>query len=239
MSMPFRLPLRPLLRLVALLPFSFAALPAEADPAGALRVALVDVAAGDWAGAKLAAEGPIAKDIVEWNRLRAGEALLGDYEDFLARRPDWPGLALIRRKGEAAVARSTTPERVVAWFQTTQPVTVEGSVALMRALSALGQDDAARAEAVRAWIALSFSSDQEQALLATYPKALAQVQRDAAGSAPLGRRSGRGRADVAPRRSGLARIGRGAAGASGGFAGGGRQAQGCAQVAREGSWPCL
>ncbi len=149
--------------------------PAGADEAGALRAALMDVGARDWAGAQAAAQGAIAQDIVEWHRLRAGEGLLGDYEAFLQRRADWPGLALLRRKGEEAVARSTTPERVVAWFGGGQPQTVEGSFALIRALSALGQADAARAEAVRAWIAMSFTTEQEQALLTAYPQALADV----------------------------------------------------------------
>ncbi len=149
--------------------------PAQADQASALRAALADVGREDWAGAQAAAQGPIAQDIVEWNRLRAGDGTLTDYEQFLARRPDWPGLALLRRKGETAVARSSTPERVLAWFAQGQPETVEGAFALIRAYAALGQTAEAQAEAVRAWIALSFTSEQEAALLAAYPKALAPV----------------------------------------------------------------
>ncbi len=169
---PFRF--RLILRLV-LLGLLLLAAPVRADEAASLRAALNDVGRGDWAGAAAVAEGPVARDLVEWFRLRAGEGLLGDYEAFLARRADWPGLALIRRKGEEAVARSTSPERVVAWFDGGQPATAEGSAALIRALAATGQADAAQAEAVRGWIALSFSADQEAALLAAYPRALAQV----------------------------------------------------------------
>src|SRR5690606_24726981 len=78
--------------------------PATADPA-ALRAALARSAAQDWDGAAAAARpaGALAMDIVEWQRLRAGEGRLGDYEDFLSRRPDWPGLDWLRRRGEAAV----------------------------------------------------------------------------------------------------------------------------------------
>ena len=117
---------------------------------------------------------------MEWSRLRAGEGTLTEYEDFLARRPDWPGLALLRRKGEEAVARSTNPERVLAWFASGQPETVEGSFALIRAYAALGRTEDAQAEAVRAWIALSFTSDQETTLLAAYPSALAPLHETAA-----------------------------------------------------------
>ena len=149
--------------------------PVQAGEAAGLRTALAAAGAEDWAAATAAAEGQVSDDIVEWLRLRSGEGQLGEYEAFLQRRPDWPGLGLLREKGEAAVALSTSAERVLAWFNGGQPETVEGSFALIRAYTALGQTDAARAEAVRAWLALSFTAEQEAALLESYPKALAQV----------------------------------------------------------------
>lgn len=149
--------------------------PVQAGEVAGLRTALSAAGAEDWAAATAAAEGQVSDDIVEWLRLRSGEGQLGEYEAFLQRRPDWPGLGLLREKGEAAVARSTSAERVLAWFNGGQPETVEGSFALIRAYTALGQTDAARAEAVRAWLALSFTAEQEAALLEAYPKALAQV----------------------------------------------------------------
>jgi len=149
--------------------------PVQAGEVAGLRTALSAAGAEDWAAATAAAEGQVSDDIVEWLRLRSGEGQLGEYEAFLQRRPDWPGLGLLREKGEAAVARSTSAERVLAWFNGGQPESVEGSFALIRAYTALGQTDAARAEAVRAWLALSFTAEQEAALLEAYPKALAQV----------------------------------------------------------------
>lgn len=149
--------------------------PVQAGEVAGLRKALAAAGAEDWAAATAAAEDQVSDDIVEWLRLRSGEGQLDEYEAFLQRRPDWPGLGLLREKGEAAVARSTSAERVLAWFNGGQPETVEGSFALIRAYTALGQTDAARAEAVRAWLALSFTAEQEAALLEAYPKALAQV----------------------------------------------------------------
>ena len=89
---------------------------ALADGAAALRTALDRAAAGDWAGAGAAAQGggQVAADIIEWQRLRAGEGRLGEYEDFLARRAAWPGMRLLKEKGGEAVARSTHPGRVLA-----------------------------------------------------------------------------------------------------------------------------
>ena len=163
------------LRLVALSLFLVTPWKLHADEVSGLRTALAAAGAENWAAAAAAAEGQVSDDIVEWLRLRSGDGLLGEYEAFLQRRADWPGLRLMREKGEAAVARSTSAERVLAWFNGGQPETVEGSFALIRAYTALGQTDAARAEAVRAWIALSFTAEQETALLEAYPKALAQV----------------------------------------------------------------
>lgn len=150
---------------------------AHADEAEALAAALARAEAQDWPGATAAAQGAgaVGADIVLWQRLRAGEGLLGEYEDFAARRPDWPGLALLRQKGEVAVARSSTPERVVGYFAGRTPATGGGALALVRALAALGRGAEAEAEAVRAWRDLSFEAGDEADLLAMFPQALGQV----------------------------------------------------------------
>ncbi len=117
----------------------------------------------------------MGRDVIEWQRLRAGDGTLGEYEDFLARRPDWPGLPFLKEKGEEAVARSTTPGRVIAYFGADVPETAEGAIALVRALQATGQADLAETEAMRAWVELEFTADEEAALLALAPEALKRV----------------------------------------------------------------
>ncbi|MDR5653029.1 lytic transglycosylase domain-containing protein [Ruixingdingia sedimenti] len=148
------------------------AAPAQDAP---LARAMARAAAQDWAAAAEAAQplGPLAADIVEWMRLRAGEGRLGDYEAFVARRADWPGLDLLRRRGEAAVARSQTPARVIAWFADTAPQTAEGALALVRALRAAGQDTRADAVAAAAWAELPFTADEQAAMLLLAGPALA------------------------------------------------------------------
>ena len=39
---------------------------------------------------------PAARDVIEWHRLRAGEGELTEYEAFLKRRSDWPGLPYLK-----------------------------------------------------------------------------------------------------------------------------------------------
>jgi soluble lytic murein transglycosylase len=147
--------------------------PAMADEADDLRAALRYVAAEDWSSAAATASGDLARDIVEWHRLRAGEGRLGEYEAFLARRADWPGLALLRSEGEVAVARSTDPARVIAWFGADKPRTAKGALALIRALIAQGRTEEAEAEAFRAWTELPFDATDQTYLLDQFGGALA------------------------------------------------------------------
>jgi soluble lytic murein transglycosylase len=141
------------------------ATPVWADDAANLRSALRFVAAADWPAAQSAATGQIAQDIVEWHRLRAGDGRLGEYEAFLARRADWPGMPLLHEKGEAAVARSTDPARVIAYFNGQPPETATGALALIRAYLAQGMAAEAEAEATRAWVALPFDAAEQTLLL--------------------------------------------------------------------------
>lgn len=142
------------------------AAPAAAQTA-ALRTALAQAADRDWATALVTASGAgeIGIEILAWMRLRDGQGTLTEYEEFLARNPDWPGLELLRSKAEAAVARSSTPGRVIAWFGSGNPATPAGAMALLRALNATGQTEAAEAEARRAWVALTFDATEEAAFL--------------------------------------------------------------------------
>jgi soluble lytic murein transglycosylase len=143
--------------------------------AQALRAALAHVARGRWAEADAAVRaggGPVAIDIVRWHWLRAGEGRLGDYEDFLARRADWPGLDLLRRKGEEAVARSREPARVIAYFSAGAPQTAIGTIAHVEALLAEGRRDEAVAVAVAAWKRLAFTPGEAAALQAALPGTL-------------------------------------------------------------------
>ncbi|MGV8988208.1 MAG: transglycosylase SLT domain-containing protein [Cypionkella sp.] len=128
----------------------------------------------DWEGAAAAAmsAGTVGADLIEWQRLRAGDGLLGDYETFLSRRPDWPGLPYLKSNGEVAVARSTDPDRILAYFGTDKPQTAGGALALIGALEAKGRHANAVAVATRAWVDLKFSADEQKQILAGYAREL-------------------------------------------------------------------
>lgn len=150
-----------------------AALPSaatESKEISALRAAQRLADTKDWEGAQAAAmaAGPVGADVIEWQRLRAGDGFLGDYEAFLARHPDWPGLAFLKTAGESAVARSQDPARILAYFGSALPKSAAGALALQRALEASGRHAEAVAEATRAWTALKFSAEEQAQILALY-----------------------------------------------------------------------
>ena len=154
-----------------------AATAGEAQEIAALTAAMKLVDKGDWEGARAAAmaAGPVGADVVEWSRLRAAKGFLGDYEGFLARRPDWPGLPYLKEKGEVAVARSDDPQRVLAYFGTDLPRSGAGSLALAAAYDALGRKTEAEAEVMRGWAALKFSAEDQATVLARYRAAVSVV----------------------------------------------------------------
>ena len=164
----FALPLRVLALLtgLALTP----ALAYDAKEIIALRDAQGLAIQQDWAEASSRAQGAgaVGADVIEWQRLRAGEGLLGEYEAFLARRPDWPGLPYLKAAGEVAVARSTDPDRVLQYFGGEAPAKAAGILALTAALEAKGRHAEAVEAATIGWTKLKFTADEQAHLLDTY-----------------------------------------------------------------------
>lgn len=150
------------------------ALAYQAKEINALQTAQALADRKDWEGAQAAAmaAGSVGADIIEWQRLRAGDGLLGDYEGFLSRRADWPGLPFLKTAGEAAVARSTDPDRILRYFGGDAPRSAAGVLALTAALEAKGRHADAVDVATVGWTTLKFTVDEQTALLARYADAL-------------------------------------------------------------------
>ncbi|MCV2864142.1 lytic transglycosylase domain-containing protein [Defluviimonas sp. WL0075] len=148
--------------------------PLRADDPAAMALALRSAASGDWSAAmgQAARSGPLAEAVIDWQRLRDGEGAFSDYVTFLARYPDWPGLPLLRKKGES-VAAGQDPASVRAYFKALAPQTGEGSLAYAAALEAQGAQGAARDEVVRAWRSISLTAEDHAAFLARYGAVLA------------------------------------------------------------------
>lgn len=129
---------------------------------------------GDWRAALLAAEssGAVARDIIEWHRLRQGQGDFDAVQRFLTRRDDWPGLKLLRRRSEAAVPMGARADDVVAFFRSQAPQTGGGALRLIAAHRAKGESGDAEAEAVRTWLTKTLSKLDEDKLLRDFGGAL-------------------------------------------------------------------
>ena len=156
--------------LVLIAPASFAL----ADAHEPLARSLQAVETRDWALAQSEARlsGPLAFDIMEWHRLRAGEGAFADYADFAARRADWPGMDLLRRKGEAKLGDAPAAQ-VLAYFADAEPLTGEGALALVAAHTAMGDGEHAATAAAKAWRSLTLTSTEEALFLTRYAEQLA------------------------------------------------------------------
>lgn len=136
--------------------------PVSAQAAGeALSAALEALDAGDLeaaAQAEAQLDDPVARDIVQWTRLRIGGEPFEDYIEFLARNPSWPGLPYLRAQGEPSIPVGGPPGPVLAYFAEHQPTRGPGALALARALEQTGRAEAARAEIIRAWTSMTLTS---------------------------------------------------------------------------------
>ncbi|EKE44204.1 lytic transglycosylase, catalytic [Oceaniovalibus guishaninsula JLT2003] len=181
------------MRLLIVLLLSFAPLPLPAQgepPPGMLRPAvralpqgLADALPlarrGYWLNALAAAEraGPVARDVIEWQRLRAGAGDLDAALAFLRRNPDWPGLDYLRERTEASLPAAPRDAAqaadVVALFDGAIPKSGKGMLALIAAFRALDRDGDAQALAALAWLDNPLDTETEGALRAIYPDLLA------------------------------------------------------------------
>lgn len=154
------------LALAILMPFGAA----RADDAAGFRAALAAADQRDWPTAVLHAQkaGPLAAAVTDWQRLRDGRGGFAEYVDFLARYPDWPGLPLLRQKGEAAIDADTSADAVIGYFAKAKPQTGMGSLALIAAYQARGMGQAAAEEAARAWRSLAMDAAEHDLFLARH-----------------------------------------------------------------------
>ncbi|MEL7132721.1 MAG: transglycosylase SLT domain-containing protein [Pseudomonadota bacterium] len=114
---------------------------------------------GNWEiAAQIAArDGDVAADIIEWQRLRAGRGTYAQVTDFLDRRPDWPGEALLRRRSETAIIRA--PDQVVlSFFEDLPAQSPEGILAHAAALARADRSGEAEANIVLAWRTLPMTA---------------------------------------------------------------------------------
>ncbi|NOC85250.1 lytic transglycosylase domain-containing protein [Ruegeria sp. HKCCD6428] len=146
---------------------------ARADAAADLRAGLNEMRKGDWNAALRVSgqRGSVSRDIIVWHWLREGFGSSGDVLVFLERRPDWPGLAWLRRKSEP-VFTGADPDRVLKFYAGMPPQTAEGALNFAVALKAKGRIGEAEADIVTAWRTMPMGSGLQKSYLENFAKLL-------------------------------------------------------------------
>ncbi|MCP5037991.1 MAG: lytic transglycosylase domain-containing protein [Rhodobacteraceae bacterium] len=139
-----------------------------------ISAALSQMRAGEWDEAAKTAgpPGSVPRDIIEWHRLRASHGTFPDTLAFLNRHGDWPGLKLLRKRSELSIPPDANPEDVRDFFAIQPPQTGHGALMLAQAMTAQGEVEQAKAQAVLAWFSLPMSTSEEVMMLDAFADAL-------------------------------------------------------------------
>jgi soluble lytic murein transglycosylase len=113
---------------------------------------------------------PAGKKLAEWFILRHPDANAKfiRFAAFIADNPDWPGMALMRRRAEARLWQEQISATVVRWFTADRPTSTKGRLALARALMSEGDRDGAARWAREAWRKDEMTEATEAAAFETF-----------------------------------------------------------------------
>lgn len=117
-------------------------------------------------------DGQIARDIVEWHRLRAGKGRPDEVLAFLNRRGDWPGLLYLRKQSEEAFF-GVSHEMALSFYVHGSPQTAQGALTQAEVLQAEGEEGASQAGIVLAWRTMAMDGETQVVYLDRYGKILA------------------------------------------------------------------
>ena len=138
-----------------------------------MALALSAADARDWVTARDAARrsGPMAEALVGWQAMRAGHGQIGDYIDFVRAYGDWPGLALLRERGDAKLRPDLPPQDIRDWLGNRLPDTLASENGYLATLD----PQAAVAERARFWTTVPLTAPEEAAFLAAHEGELAPL----------------------------------------------------------------
>ncbi|MEM9433832.1 MAG: lytic transglycosylase domain-containing protein [Pseudomonadota bacterium] len=140
---------------------------AQADPT-ALGEAISAAASKDWArvGATRARiSDPVARDLVDWMRLRGRQGTYSECRNYVERRADWPGMPLLRQRCEAEIPRGGNPDLVLAFFDGYVPRTATGSLRLAEAYFRKDRNVDGANELKRAWLTFYMTGSEHDAFV--------------------------------------------------------------------------
>jgi soluble lytic murein transglycosylase len=120
---------------------------------------------------------PVAAKLVEWARLRHSDSDAGfdRYLAFIRANPEWPSMALLRRRAEARLWQERRDGTTVRRFAGDRPSSAMGRLALARVEMGEGNRAGAESEVRAVWQSSALSAEAETALLAAFPDVLTRA----------------------------------------------------------------
>lgn len=113
-----------------------------------------------------------ARVYAEWRRLRASQGKWSEYVAFVKTHADWPGLPLLRKKGESLIPTGRPAREIIEFFASDAPQTGTGALRLAEALISLGRVDQANAVIAATWQTVPFTAFERQEIARRFASAV-------------------------------------------------------------------
>lgn len=115
-------------------------------------------------------EDQLASDLTTWVCLQKGgtRATFKRYSEFAVSHAHWPWHGNLRRKAEAALAKRTPDEEILAWFDAQPALKGKAAVAYAASLKRAGRDEDLAAFVAKSWVELDFSRDEARSFYRSY-----------------------------------------------------------------------
>jgi soluble lytic murein transglycosylase len=144
----------------------------SADDTAKIIAAFKALAAGDLAKAKdqqASISDPLARTLVEWERLRRGQGQAAEYLKFLSKNPDWPSREQLQRRMEETLFEEGGDTDVIAtYFKGREARSPAGMAVLASVQLAHGEKEQAKALAVKVWREKDLPASLEKGFLSRF-----------------------------------------------------------------------
>lgn len=118
---------------------------------------------------------PLAKRLIDWERLRRGNGGAAEYLTFLNENPDWPSRGLLERKMEETLFEEGGDTDVIAtYFKSGTPQGAAGMAVLASVHLAHGEKDKAQALAAKVWREHDLPAGLERGFLSRFGSLLTE-----------------------------------------------------------------
>ena len=144
----------------------------SADDSTKISAAFKAIAAGGLTKAKdlqASISDPLARTLIDWERLRRGEGQAAEYLKFLSENPDWPSREQLQRRMEETLFEEGGDTDVIAtYFKGREARSPAGMAVLASVHLAHGEKEEAKALAVKVWREKDLPASLEKGFLSRF-----------------------------------------------------------------------